>query len=142
MHVFLAVHPFGKSFGHLVGIVVKILAVHRLSDIDPDLSPVKSVQRLRMLGCSRPDLVSTCDIDGDKRNSCLDSEVGSTVLEFSKFTGVGSCTFREDEADIALFNFFLSFDETSDGVAVTVDCDTAAYTHDKTAEFAMLRLKV
>ncbi len=49
MHVFLAVHPFGQRFGHLVGIVIEILAVHGFADIDPDLSPVESVQGMRML---------------------------------------------------------------------------------------------
>ena len=142
MHVFLAVHPFGKSFGHLVGIVVVILAVHRLADVDPDLPSVKAVQRMGMLGCSWPDLVSTGDIDGNKWYTCLDSKVGSAVLEFCELTGVGSCAFREDKADVALFNFLLGFDETSDGVAVAVNGYTAAYAHDKTAELAVLSLKV
>jgi hypothetical protein len=142
MHIFLAVHPFGKSFGHLVGIVVEILAVHRLADIDPDLSSVKSIQRMRVLGCPRPDLVSACDIDGYKRNSCFDSEVGSSVLEFSELTGVGSCAFRENEADVALFDFLFCFDETSDGVTVTVNSYTAADAHDKAAEFAVVSLEI
>ena len=142
VHVFLAVHPFGKGFRHLVGIVVVILAVHRLSDIDPDLSSVKTVQRMRVLLGSGPDLISSCDIDGNKRDSCFDGEVRSAVLEFGELTGVCSCTFGEDEADVALFDFFLSFDKTSYGIAVAVDCDSASDSHDETAEFAVLCLKI
>lgn len=142
VHVFLAVHPFGQCFGHLVGIVIEILAVHGLADVDPDLSSVKTIQRMRVLLGSRPDLISTSDIDGNKRNTCFDRKVGSSVLEFCELTGVRSCSFRENKAYIALFNFFFSLDETSDGVAVAVDSDAAAYTHDKTAELAVLSLKI
>lgn len=41
--VFLFVHPLGQGFGHLVSIVVVILAVERFSDIDPDLPALKAV---------------------------------------------------------------------------------------------------
>ena len=142
MHVFLAVHPFGKGFRHLVGIVVVILAVHGLTDVDPDLSSVKTVQRMRVLLGPGPDLISTCNIDGDKRHACLDSEIRSAVLELCELTGVCSCSFREDEADIALFDFFLGFDKSSYGIAVTVDCDSASDSHDETAELAVLCLKI
>lgn len=142
VHVFLAVHPFGKSFCHLVGIVVVILAVHWLADIDPDLLSVKTVEWMRMLLGSGPDLVSASDIDGNKGNSCLDGKVRSTVLEFGELTGVCSCSFGEYKADVALFNFLLSLDESSYGVAVTVDGDAAAYAHDETAETSVLGLKV
>ncbi len=142
MHVFLAVHPFGKGFRHLVGIVVVILAIHRLTDIDPDLFSVKTVERMRMLLGSGPDLISACDINGDERNVCLDGEIGSSVLHFGELTGMRSCTFREDEADVALFNFFLCFDEASYGVAVAVNGYTAAYAHDKAAELAVIRLEI
>ena len=142
MHVFLTVHPFGKGLSHLVGIIVIILAVHRLADIDPDLSPVKTVKRMRMLLGPRPDLISACDIDRNERNVSLDGEVRSAVLHFRELTGMRSCSFREDEADITLFDFLFSFDETSYGVAVTVDCDTAADSHDQTAEFAVVGLKI
>jgi hypothetical protein len=142
VHVFLTVHPFGKDFRHLVGIVVVILSVHGLTDVDPDLSSVKTVQRMRVLLGPGPDLISTCYIDGDKRHTCLDSEIRSTVLELCELTGVCSCSFREDEADIALFDFFLCFDKTSYGIAVTVDCDSASDSHDETTELAMLCLEI
>ena len=142
VHVFLTVHPFGKCFGHLVGIVVVILAIHRLADVDPDLLSVKTVERMRMLLSSGPDLISACDINGNKGNPSLYGEVRSTVLKFSELTGVGSCSFREDKADVALFDFLLSLDEASYGVAVTVNGDAAAYAHDKTAETAVLGLEV
>ena len=142
MHVFLSVHPFGECFSHLVRIIVEIFAIHGFSDIDPDLPPVESVQRMRVLGCSRPDLVCAGDIDGDKRNACLDGKIGSSVLKLGELAGMSSCSFREYEADVALFNFFFSLDETSDGVAVTVYCDSAAYTHDKAAELAVLCLQI
>ena len=53
-----------------------------------------------------------------------------------------SCSFREYEADIALLDFLFGLDEASDGVAVTVNCDTSAYSHDETAEFAVVGLEV
>ena len=142
VHVFLKVHPFGKCFGHLVGIVVVILAIHRLTDIDPDLFSVKTVERMRMLLGSGPDLISACDINGNKGNACLYGEVRSTVLELGELTGVCSCSFREDKADVALFNFLFSFNEASYGVAVSVNGDAAAYAHDKAAETSVLSLKV
>ena len=41
--IFLFVHPLGKGFGHLVSVVVIVLAVERLTDIDPDLPALKAV---------------------------------------------------------------------------------------------------
>lgn len=75
MHIFLTVHPFGKGFRHLVCIVLVILAVHRLADIDPDLSSVESVQGMRVLLGPGPDLISTGDIDGNEGYACFDGEV-------------------------------------------------------------------
>ena len=40
---FLLVHPFLKRFGHLVSVVVIVLAVERLTDIDPDLPALQAV---------------------------------------------------------------------------------------------------
>ena len=142
MEVFLLVHPSGEGLGHLVGVVVEIFAVERLADVDPDLAAVETVERMRLLGCSGPDLVSTCDIDGNHGNAGLDGEVSGAVLHLGEFTGVGTCAFGEDEADVAFLDFLLGLDETSDGVAVAVDCDASADSHDETAEFAVVCLKV
>ena len=120
------VHPGGERFGHLVSIVVEILAVERFADIDPDLAAVEPVERMRLLGCSRPDLVCACDIDGNHGNACLDRKVCSAVLHLGKLTGVGTGSFREDEADISFLDFLLSLDETSYGVSVTVYGDSSA----------------
>ena len=49
VHVFLAVHPFGQGFGHFVSVIVKILAVKRFADVDPDLSSMETVERVRVL---------------------------------------------------------------------------------------------
>lgn len=142
MEVFLLVHPSREGLGHLVGVVVEIFAVERLADIDPDLAAVETVERVRLLGCSGPDLVSACDVDGNHGNAGLDGEVSGTVLHLGEFTGVGTCAFGEDEADVAFLDFLLSLDETSDGVAVAVDCDASADSHDETSEFAVVCLKV
>ena len=91
---------------------------------------------------SRPDLISACDINGDERNVCLDGEIGSSVLHFGELTGMRSCTFREDEADVALFNFLFGLDETSYGIAVTVYRYAAANPHDEAAQFAVISLKI
>ena len=37
------VHPSGKSFRHLVSIVVEVFTVERFADIDPDLAAVEAV---------------------------------------------------------------------------------------------------
>lgn len=142
MEVFLLVHPGGEGLGHLVGIVVEVFAVERLADIDSDLAAVETVERMRLLGCSGPDLVSACDVDGNHGNSGLDGEVSGTVLHLGELSGVGTGAFREDEANIAFLDFFLGLDKTSDRVAVTVDCDASADSHDETAEFAVVGLKV
>ena len=55
---------------------------------------------------------------------------------------MGSRAFGEDEADVAFLDFLFGLDETSDGVAVTVNRDASAYSHYETAEFAVIGLKV
>ena len=138
----MLVHPGGQSFCHLVSIIVEVFAVERLADVDPDLAAVEAVQRMGLLGRSGPDLVSACDVDGDHGNAGLDRKVGCAVLHLGELAGVGSCAFREDEADIAFLDFLLGLDKSSYGVAVAVDCDTSADTHDEAAETAVVGLKV
>ena len=125
-----------------MGVIVEIFAVERLAYVDPDLAAVETIERMRLLGCSGPDLVSTCNVDGNHGNAGLDGEVSGAVLHLGEFTGVGTCAFGEDEADVAFLDFLLGLDETSDGVAVAVDCDASADSHDETAEFAVVCLKV
>ncbi len=102
VEIFVFVHPCRESFCHLVSIVVEVFAVERFADIDPDLAAVEAVQRMRLLGSSGPDLISSGDIDGDHGNACLDGEVCGAVLHLGEFACVGSCAFREDEADISV----------------------------------------
>jgi len=142
VEVFLLVHPGGEGFGHLVGVVVEVFAVEGLADVDSDLAAVETVERVGLLGCSGPDLVSACDVDGNHGNAGLDGEVSGAVLHLGELAGVGTGAFREDEADVAFLDFLLGLDETSDGVAVAVDCDASADSHDETAEFAVVGLKV
>jgi hypothetical protein len=49
VQVFLLMHPFLERLGHLVRIVVVVLAVERLAYIDPDLLSLKTVKRMRVL---------------------------------------------------------------------------------------------
>ncbi len=142
MEVFLLVHPGREGLGHLVGIVVEIFTVERLADVDPDLAAVETVERMRLLGCSGPDLVSACDIDGNHGNAGLDCEVSGAVFHLGELAGVGTGAFREDETDVSLFDFLLGLDKTSDRVTVAVDCDASADSHDETAKFAVVGLKV
>ena len=138
----MLVHPGGQSFCHLVSIIVEVFAVERFADVDPDLAAVEAVQRMGFLGRSGPDLVCACDVDGDHGNACFNCKVSGAVLHLGELAGVGSCAFREDEADIAFLDFLLGFDKASYGVAVAVDCDTSADTHDEAAETAVVGLKV
>ena len=138
----MLVHPSRESFCHLVSIVVVIFTVERLAYVDPDLTAVETVKRMGLLGSSGPDLICACDVDGYHRNACLDREVCGAVLHLGEFACVRSCAFREDEADVTLFDFLLGLDETSYGVAVTVNGDTSADTHDEAAELAVVCLKV
>ena len=55
---------------------------------------------------------------------------------------MGSGSFGEDEADVAFLDFLLGLDETSYGVAVTVNGDASAYSHDEAAEFAVVSLEI
>ena len=142
VHVFLAVHPIGQCLCHLVSVIVEILTVHGLTDIDPDLSSVESVKRMRVLGSPRPDLISACDINGNERDVCLDGEIGSAVFHFGELTCVSPGSFREYEADIALFDFLLCLDESSNGIAVTVNGDAASNPHYEAAQFAVIGLKI
>ena len=139
---FLLVHPLLKRFGHLMSVVVVVLAVERLSDIDPDLPALQAIQRMRVLGSPGPDLVCACDIYGDHGHVGLDGEICRTVLHLCELAGVGSCAFREYEADVALLDLLLGLDETSYGVAVTVDRDASADSHDEAAQAAVVGLKV
>ena len=127
------VHPSGKSFCHLVSIVVEVFTVERFADIDPDLAAVEAVSRMGLFRSSGPDLICACNVDGNHGNAGLDSEVCGAVLHLSELAGMGSCAFREDEADISVLNFLLCFDKTSYGVAVTVNGDASADTHDEAA---------
>ena len=142
VEIFVFVHPGGQSFCHLVSIVVEVFAVERFADVDPDLAAVETIERMRLLGCSGPDLVSTCDVDGNHGNAGLDGEVSGTVLHLGELTGVGTGAFGEDEADVAFLDFLLGFDKSSNGVAVTVNGNASAYTHDEAAELAVVSLKV
>jgi len=142
VEIFVLVHPGGESFCHLVSIVVEVFAVERFADVDPDLAAVEAVQRMGLLGRSGPDLVSACDVDGNHGNACFNCKVSCAVLHLGELAGVGSCAFREDEADVAFLDFLLGFDKSSYGVAVTVNGDASAYTHDEAAKLAVVSLKV
>ena len=53
-----------------------------------------------------------------------------------------SCSFGEDEADIAVLDFLLSLDESSYGIAVTLYEDTSSYSYDKSSESSVIRSKI
>ena len=125
-----------------MSIVVVVLTVERFAYVDPDLAAVEAIERMGLFGCSGPDLICACNVDGNHGNAGLDCKICSAVLHLGEFAGVRSCAFREDEADIAFLDFFLCLDETSYGVAVTVNGDASAYTHDEAAELAVVSLKV
>ena len=143
MELFHVVHPLAEGIRDLVGIVVIVLAVDGLAYVDDELSSLeRSLPGMRPLLGSRPDLICTGDVDGNERYACLDCDISSSVLHGTELTVVCTCAFREDEADVALFDFLLSLDETSDRVAVTVYRDAASDLHDESSERTVVSLEV
>ena len=137
------VHPLAECISKLVGIVVVILAVERLTDIDDDLlSLERGFPGMRLLLCSGPNLICTRDIYRYERNARFNRDIGCTVLHRTELAVMCSCSFREDEADIALLNFLLSLDKSSYGVAVSVNGDASSDLHYQASKMTVICLEV
>ena len=143
MELLHIVHPLAECVRELVGIVIVILAVERLSDIDAKLSSLKrSLPRMRPFLCPRPDLISARDVNRDERDSGLYRDISGTVLHGSQVTVVSPRSFGEYEADVAFLDFLLGLDESSYGIAVSVDGDASSDLHDEPSEVSVVCFEI